>query len=586
MTDQVIVQARDRLHIIGPGSILTTDQVDAADATWADNIVAELARPDHAVLVGRYVQADLPNRNGHAFSVADLRAKHTTIHYTPYNMLHNRQHTIGTYVATALRDPDPSIPGMDAPWVDAVTAMWRFVYPDDYRRLVKAHDDGALYHSMEAVGRTMTCGDPTGCCGETFPFRGAYHDTYCDTVNSGVHGIIGDPLFVGGAAILPPTRPGWGGADVRIAAALIDRHETVAADLHAMLESATNLDGNDIDELVAAILAGVFTTSGEPPVEANAQIGWYVPPFGWSSASNTTTFSASIPEAADTVAEAAAGERGVAVVVQPPAHIRDQIVLADGLPVEELHVTLAMLGDVHIPDGIVTPTPDLLVVQGPGSAVYGERITEVVDAIATYAEPVVARFIAEPTTFPLDDAGNQALVALVDAPGLNELRATLVKTFESWGVSVAMNHGFTPHLTLAHLAPGAARPDITLPTDPWPITALHCWFGNLVRSTYLFRPELDMPDLADAALLVPADTWPDGDVAEARKFSREKRMELAKKGWALSDGSYPIETVADLKNAISAYGRAPESHRAALRALIRKRARALGVPELIPDSWD
>jgi hypothetical protein len=54
------------------------------------------------------------------------------------------------------------------------------------------------------------------------------------------------------------------------------------------------------------------------------------------------------------------------------------------------------------------------------------------------------------------------------------------------------------------------------------------------------------------------------------------RKKLAASGDALAGGSFPIPDVAYLKKAIRAVGRAPASKRPALKALIRKRAAALG----------
>jgi len=54
-------------------------------------------------------------------------------------------------------------------------------------------------------------------------------------------------------------------------------------------------------------------------------------------------------------------------------------------------------------------------------------------------------------------------------------------------------------------------------------------------------------------------------------YSEAARQRAADEGNALPDGSYPIRDCAELGDAIDAYGRAPESHRAQLRALIRKR---------------
>lgn len=68
-----------------------------------------------------------------------------------------------------------------------------------------------------------------------------------------------------------------------------------------------------------------------------------------------------------------------------------------------------------------------------------------------------------------------------------------------------------------------------------------------------------------------------------REFSEEQRQELAEKGHAMPDGSYPIVTEEDLKNAIQAIGRSKDPD--ATRSHIKKRAKALGKEDLIPDEW-
>jgi hypothetical protein len=70
---------------------------------------------------------------------------------------------------------------------------------------------------------------------------------------------------------------------------------------------------------------------------------------------------------------------------------------------------------------------------------------------------------------------------------------------------------------------------------------------------------------------------------EFADISKEVRMKLAKEGRALPDGSFPIRNIVDLKNAIQAHGRAKDIEKA--KRHIKKRARALGRPELIPDEW-
>ncbi len=73
------------------------------------------------------------------------------------------------------------------------------------------------------------------------------------------------------------------------------------------------------------------------------------------------------------------------------------------------------------------------------------------------------------------------------------------------------------------------------------------------------------------------------EIALKRAYSEESRMEMAKRGHALPDGSYPIKDEADLRNAIQAYGRAKDKE--AAKAHIIKRAMALGKEDLIPENW-
>jgi hypothetical protein len=73
------------------------------------------------------------------------------------------------------------------------------------------------------------------------------------------------------------------------------------------------------------------------------------------------------------------------------------------------------------------------------------------------------------------------------------------------------------------------------------------------------------------------------EIALKRAFSDESREELANSGMALPDGSYPIKTEVDLKNAIQAFGRAKDKE--AAKRHIMKRAKALGLEKLVPSNW-
>jgi hypothetical protein len=68
-----------------------------------------------------------------------------------------------------------------------------------------------------------------------------------------------------------------------------------------------------------------------------------------------------------------------------------------------------------------------------------------------------------------------------------------------------------------------------------------------------------------------------------REFSEKQREKDADKGYALPDGSFPIENTKDLKNAIHAVGRAKDYDKA--KAHIKSRAKAIGAEDLLPESW-
>src|SRR5690242_11261043 len=68
-----------------------------------------------------------------------------------------------------------------------------------------------------------------------------------------------------------------------------------------------------------------------------------------------------------------------------------------------------------------------------------------------------------------------------------------------------------------------------------------------------------------------------------RDFTQEERDAAASSGAALPDGSYPIKTVQDLKNAVQAYGRA--KNKAKVKAHIISRAKTLGATDSLPEGW-
>ena len=74
-----------------------------------------------------------------------------------------------------------------------------------------------------------------------------------------------------------------------------------------------------------------------------------------------------------------------------------------------------------------------------------------------------------------------------------------------------------------------------------------------------------------------------GENMDKRDYSMDARRDMAASGMAMSDGSFPIANGGDLQNAIQSVGRA--SNYAAAKEHIVRRARALGMIDMLPEDW-
>lgn len=98
-------------------------------------------------------------------------------------------------------------------------------------------------------------------------------------------------------------------------------------------------------------------------------------------------------------------------------------------------------------------------------------------------------------------------------------------------------------------------------------------------------PKKEEPEPEGQEVVVP-EAPITASAAELSDEFKGDREQLAKKGLALPDGSYPIRNVSDLKKAVQAFGRANEGKRAEVKKHIKKRAKALNRKDLIPENWN
>jgi hypothetical protein len=129
----------------------------------------------------------------------------------------------------------------------------------------------------------------------------------------------------------------------------------------------------------------------------------------------------------------------------------------------------------------------------------------------------------------------------------------------------------------------AADPDIApalpdLDADP----KCTCCDGGKCSGTDKCCKVCKCPDVVPPGVISLAAGVPE-DGLEKKTFTAEERKKLAESGEAMKDGSFPIQNGKDLADAIKAFGRAKD--KAAVKAHIKTRAKALGLEDKIPETW-
>ena len=223
----VIIEGENSFFLGSRAHIIEDERETASE--WASNYIRK--NPAIKWILGRYVEADNPNRNKQFWSLESIRMARPTIDHGPMNMLHRPRHVVGTFVASELLYPKnapeetAAMPEPANPYVEALGAFWKYYFPEEFATVNMAHNEGSLFYSMECVSSSVTCAGENGC-GETFDFAGPKSESYCEHLNSGASiKELNNPHFLGGALIIPPERPGWAGAEVRELSSLIKEHQ-------------------------------------------------------------------------------------------------------------------------------------------------------------------------------------------------------------------------------------------------------------------------------------------------------------------------------------------------------------------------
>lgn len=123
------------------------------------------------------------------------------------------------------------------------------------------------------------------------------------------------------------------------------------------------------------------------------------------------------------------------IALYPPPDAAGRLALDGGLPPGEMHLTIAYTGDA--------------------ADVDPQALAAVARSLS--ARPPVQGTVSGHARFT-GGADGDVIVALVDSPALESLRADAMAALAAAGIAVPSEHGFTPHMTICYQDPGAADP--------------------------------------------------------------------------------------------------------------------------------
>lgn len=253
-----IVEGDQGFFLGAAAKLIDVDREVATEVWYAKHLTAS---PTYSWIVGRFVEAGAPNKNGHLFSLEGLQANRPSIEHAPMNINHNTKRIVGTFTAAEMMYPiaapttasvddvvrsliapnaspgysnagslsltathaglqidtslaTPVVASAVNPHIEALGVVWKQYNPAAYAEIELAYAEGRAALSMECVPRKLRCAGDDGC-NQEFAYMGRRHDTYCAHLNEGgaVKELI-DPHFVGGAVVTPPEVPAWPDADI------------------------------------------------------------------------------------------------------------------------------------------------------------------------------------------------------------------------------------------------------------------------------------------------------------------------------------------------------------------------------------
>ena len=243
-----LLSGAERTLITGPVSTFEdpTELPPELASLWEK---AAHRNPGFLYLQGRFVEAERANRNGAFWTADDLSAGQQTVAGGPLNWLHEDTKVIG-----ALADAQMIRPEREAakegigPHIAAFAHVWRFLYPREAAALQEASEGRKLWYSMECVSEAVECRTDADTgregCGRTFPYKDVLaKERVCAHLQAGTSARrFIDPIFLGGAVILPPVRPGWANAHIEVVRQAASLTEDTLGNVQGLALSTTEAE--------------------------------------------------------------------------------------------------------------------------------------------------------------------------------------------------------------------------------------------------------------------------------------------------------------------------------------------------------
>lgn len=210
---------------------------------------------------------------------------------------------------------------------------------------------------------------------------------------------------------------------------------------------------------------------------------------------------ASVHYDSETVQLAVAPPTGVMVAWMLPRHVAEMIAVPGGEPLQDLHLTLAYLGDAS-----AMSADDSRKLVGIVGEVCNRHL-QIIGALNGFG-----RFTGKP------DSDVEPLWVGVNLPGLLTLQADLAEALKASGLPLATDYDYHPHITVAYVPIEQATPSVTVAPVGITLDALTVCVGphryeldlvedseNWNSSEYVATAYL--PDLTKAVGAVAADRY-------------------------------------------------------------------------------